>query len=117
MLFNRFSRSVPAPDPRAINHEEFEHAVKDGCGVVVDVREAHEFASAHPPKSLNMPRSTFDPQMLPSGNVVVLICHCGIRPLHALGKGMRLAATASSTTREASPAGVHAAARSRVDAS
>ena len=56
-----FSSLLPGftsgPDPRTIDHEEFEQAVEAGkC--VVDVREAHEFASAHIPRSLNMPLST-----------------------------------------------------------
>ena len=55
------------------------------CGVV-DVREAHEFASAHIPRSLNMPLSTFDPQQLPSNKPVVLIRHSGMRSRSALSK-------------------------------
>ena len=78
MLSNFFSRFAPGPDPRTIDHDEFEQAVKAGKCVVVDVREAHEFASAHIPKSLNMPLSTFNPQRLPSGKPVVLICHSGM---------------------------------------
>ena len=46
MFSNFLSRFAPGPDPRAIDHEEFEQAVKAGKCVVVDVREAHEFASA-----------------------------------------------------------------------
>jgi len=79
MSSNPFSRSAPGPDPYAIEHEEFEQAVKAGECVVVDVREAHEFASAHIPSSLNMPLSTLNPQGLPSDKPVVLICHSGMR--------------------------------------
>jgi rhodanese-related sulfurtransferase len=86
MLTNMFSRSAAEPDPRAIDHEEFVQTVKDDLCVVVDVREEHEFASAHIPNSLNMPLSTFDPLLLPSGKPVILICHSGRRSLHALGK-------------------------------
>jgi len=86
MSSNPFSRSAPGPDPYAIEHEEFEQAVKAGECVVVDVREAHEFASAHIPSSLNMPLSTFSPQGLPSDKPVVLICHSGMRSRSALSK-------------------------------
>ena len=86
MFSSLFSRFAPGPDPRAIAHEEFEQAVKAGKCVVVDVREAHEFASAHIPRSLNMPLSAFDPQRLPSEKPVVLICHSGMRSHSALSK-------------------------------
>jgi len=81
-----FSRFAPGPDPRAIGPEEFEQAVKAGKCVVVDVREAHEFASARIPDSLNMPMSRFDPNRLPSGKPVVLICHSGVRWQSALSR-------------------------------
>ncbi len=86
MFSNPFSRFAPGPDPRAIDHEEFEQAVKAGECVVVDVREPHEFASAHIPRSLNMPMSSFDPQRLPSEKPVVLICHSGRRSDSALSQ-------------------------------
>ena len=86
MFANLFSRFAPGPDPRAINHEEFEQAVKAGECVVVDVREAHEFASARIPGSLNLPMSRFDPSRLPSEKPVVLICHSGMRSRSALSK-------------------------------
>ena len=86
MFSNFLSRFAPGPDPRAIDHEEFEQAVKAGKCVVVDVREAHEFASARIPGSLNMPMSSFDPQRVPSDKPVVLICHSGIRSRSALAR-------------------------------
>ena len=86
MFANLFSRFAPGPDPRAIDHDEFEQAVRAGKCVVVDVREAHEFALAHIPKSLNMPLSTFNPQRLPDGKPVVLICHSGMRSRSAVSK-------------------------------
>jgi rhodanese-related sulfurtransferase len=86
MFSNLFSRFVGGPDPRAIDHEEFEQAVNAGKCVVVDVREPHEFASARIPGSVNMPMSRFDPSRLPSEKPVVLICHSGMRSRSALGK-------------------------------
>ncbi len=84
MFSSSFSRFAPSHDPGAVDHEEFEQAVQAGACVVVDVREPHEFASAHIPKALNMPMSSFDPQRLPSDKPVVLICHSGRRSLNAL---------------------------------
>jgi rhodanese-related sulfurtransferase len=84
MFSNPFSRSARGPDPRAIDHDEFEQAVKAGKCVVVDVREAHEFASARIPGSLNMPMSRFDPSRLPSEKPVAPICHSGMRSRSAL---------------------------------
>ncbi len=86
MFSNFLSRFAPGPDPRAIDHEEFEQAVKAGKCVVVDVREAHEFASARIPGSINLPMSRFDPSRLPSDKPVVLICHSGMRSRSALSK-------------------------------
>jgi rhodanese-related sulfurtransferase len=88
MFSNFLSRFAPGADPRAIDYEEFEQAVKAGKCVVVDVREAHEFASAHIPTSLNMPMSTFDPHRLPSEKPVVLVCHSGMRSRGALSKAL-----------------------------
>ena len=85
MFSNLFSRFV-GPDPHAIDHEEFAEAVKAGKCAVVDVREAHEFASAHIPKSINMPLSRFDPAKLPHGKPVVLVCHAGMRSKSALAR-------------------------------
>ena len=90
MFTSMFSRLAAAPDPRAIDHEEFEQSVKNGRCVVVDVREEHEFASGHIPTSLNMPLSAFDPQLLPSGKPLVLVCHSGKRSLNALHKALEL---------------------------
>jgi len=89
MFSNRFSRFTPGPDPHGIDHEEFVEAVKAGKCVVVDVREAHEFASAHIPQSLNMPLSTFSPVKLPEGKPVVLICHSGMRSRNAVARAQQ----------------------------
>ncbi len=83
-MFSRlFSRSA---SPADVDHEDFEEAVKTGACAVVDVREAHEFASGHIPNALNMTMSSFDPGKLPSGKPVVLICQAGGRSRNALGK-------------------------------
>jgi rhodanese-related sulfurtransferase len=86
MLSNMFSRSTAVADPRTIGDEEFVQAVNFGRCDVIDVREPHEFASGHIPNSISMPLSTFNPQELPSGRPVVLICQSGRRSLNALGQ-------------------------------
>lgn len=54
--------------------------------LVVDVREADEFASGHIPGSINMPLSTFQPGRLPASGArqVVLTCLGGKRSGMAL---------------------------------
>jgi rhodanese-related sulfurtransferase len=86
VISNLFSRLPSGVDPLAIDHEEFEQAFKTGDCVVVDVREPHEFASAHIPEPLNLPLSIFDPTQLPSDKPVVLICHSGMRSKNALSR-------------------------------
>ena len=86
MFSNPFSRSTPAADPDTIDFEAFEKAVGKGEATVVDVREPHEFAAGHIPEALNLPLSRFDPEQLPSGKPVVLICRSGNRSLNALNR-------------------------------
>jgi rhodanese-related sulfurtransferase len=86
MFSNLFSRSAAGPDPDTVDFEAFEKAVTDGKVTVVDVREPHEFAAGHIPDALNLPLSRFDPEQLPSGKPVVLICQSGRRSLNALNQ-------------------------------
>ncbi len=81
MFKNLFSR---APDPVDVPLEDFAKAVRAGEVTVVDVREAHEYASGHIPGSVNLPLSSFDPGKLPKGKPVVLICQAGGRSRKAL---------------------------------
>ena len=54
--------------------------------VLIDVREAHEFAMGHIPGSLSMPLSIFDPADLPvhAGKTIVFSCAAGVRSLRAI---------------------------------
>ena len=79
MSFNLFSRSGQASDPDTVDFDDLEEAVGAGAWTVVDVREPHEFAAGHIPNALNMPLSRFDPQELPQGKPVVLVCQAGGR--------------------------------------
>lgn len=60
--------------------------VTAGEAVVVDVREAGEFASGHVPGAINLPLSRFDSGALPCvpGKQVILNCAGGIRSAKAL---------------------------------
>ncbi len=80
------SDSVHGPDPDTVDFGDLEQAVGAGACTVIDVREPHEFAAGHIPNALNMPMSRFDPQELPDGKPVVLVCQAGGRSRNALHK-------------------------------
>jgi rhodanese-related sulfurtransferase len=82
---NPFSQSV-ASDPDTIEFEAFAEALDAGEVAVVDVREPHEFAAGHIPEAVNLPLSRFDPEELPSGKPLVLICQAGGRSRDALNR-------------------------------
>ena len=54
-------------------------AVENGSATIIDVREAHEFASGHIPGSINLPLSRFDPACVPTGKPVIAVCLSGAR--------------------------------------
>lgn len=62
--------------------------VEQGKALVVDVREADEFAAGHVPGAVNLPLSAFDPAKVPhpEGRMVVLNCLGGKRSGMALDK-------------------------------
>lgn len=74
------------PGPIDVTREAVQAGLEDGSLVLVDVREAHEFASGHIPGSVSMPLSSFDPDALDvfAGQRIVFICAAGVRSLHAL---------------------------------
>jgi rhodanese-related sulfurtransferase len=86
MPFDMFSRSGQAADPDIVDFDDFEEAVGAGAWTVVDVREPHEFAVGHIPNAINLPLSSFDPQELPLGKPLVLICQAGARSKNALNR-------------------------------
>lgn len=57
-----------------------------GEAIVVDVREAEEFAGGHVPGAINLPLSNFHPDQLPEadGRTIVLNCAGGVRSAKAL---------------------------------
>jgi len=75
------------PDPDSeIPHDDLHSALKNHLCTLIDVREPHEFAQAHIPGSHNMPMSRFDPNRLPHGKPIVLICRSGARSASVLNQ-------------------------------
>lgn len=73
---------------KAVTAPELERMLSAGEALVIDVREADEFASGHIPGALNMPLSTFQASKLPAadGRKLVLNCMGGKRSAMALDK-------------------------------
>jgi len=79
-------RSPQAVDPADLDLEAFARAVEADEVTVVDVREPYEFAAGHIDGAVNLPLSRFDPQEMPEGKTVVLICQSGVRSRNALNR-------------------------------
>jgi rhodanese-related sulfurtransferase len=73
-------------EPTDLDLDAFARAVNEGEVAVVDVREPHEFSAGHIPDAVNLPMSRFNPQDLPTGKPVVLICQSGNRSRNALNR-------------------------------
>lgn len=71
-----------------ISPQQLDAMLRDNAALVVDVREAHEFAAGHIPGAINMPLSEFQPSRLPvdEGRTLVLACLGGKRSAMALDK-------------------------------
>ncbi|MCT2399946.1 rhodanese-like domain-containing protein [Novosphingobium mangrovi (ex Huang et al. 2023)] len=76
------------PRHQEISAEQLDSMLRSGEALVVDVREADEFANGHIPGAINMPLSTFQPSKLPhpEGKKLVLNCLGGKRSGMALDK-------------------------------
>ena len=83
---------------REVKAAELAQLVRDGAALVVDVREADEFAEGHIPGSLNMPLSTFQPSQLPNPGErqLVLTCLGGKRSGIALDRCRAIEAAADT---------------------
>jgi len=73
-----------APGVVDLDREAVKQGLREGSMVVVDVREAHEFAAGHIPGSVSHPLSTFDPTLLPEGGRIVFSCAAGVRSVRAI---------------------------------
>lgn len=62
--------------------------LEDGSALLVDVREANEFAAGHIAGAVNVPLSRFSPDGIPDaeGRTVVLQCAGGMRSARALDR-------------------------------
>ena len=76
------------PRHAEIGATELAALLDDGKAMVVDVREADEFAAGHIPGAVNMPLSTFQASRLPDagGKKLVVNCLGGKRSAMALDK-------------------------------
>jgi rhodanese-related sulfurtransferase len=74
--------------PSEIDHDEFAARLEEGGVSVVDVREPHEFIAGHIPGAINLPLSSFDPEDLPTGKPIVLVCQAGSRSAKALQRAV-----------------------------
>ena len=76
------------PKHPEVTAQELDAMVRAGDTLVIDVREADEFAAGHIPGSINMPLSSFQPSKLPEaeGKRLVLTCLGGKRSAMALDK-------------------------------
>jgi rhodanese-related sulfurtransferase len=90
MSENMFSRFHAGSDPDVVSFGDLEEAIGANAWTVVDVREPHEFATGHVPNALNLPMSSFDPEGLPEGKPLVLICQAGARSRNALNRARAL---------------------------
>lgn len=71
---------------REIAAAELKAMLDGGKVLLVDVREADEFAGGHIPGAINLPLSNFSPRDIPDaeGRTIVLQCAGGKRSGHAL---------------------------------
>lgn len=76
------------PKHAEVTAQALEEMLRAGQALVVDVREADEFAAGHIPGAVNMPLSAFQPSRLPdpAGKTLVLSCLGGKRSAMALDK-------------------------------
>lgn len=69
-----------------VSREAVKQGIADGSLVLVDVREAHEFAAGHIPGSVSAPLSQLGAgDLVPfHGRRIVFSCAAGVRSLHAI---------------------------------
>jgi rhodanese-related sulfurtransferase len=71
---------------RNLDRASVAEGLAQGTILLVDVREAHEYAAGHIPGAVSMPLSVFDVRALPQeeGKAIVLACAAGMRSQQAL---------------------------------
>ncbi|CAA7613637.1 rhodanese-like domain-containing protein [Magnetospirillum sp. UT-4] len=84
-MLNMLFGNLFAPQPqnvRMVSPAEIKQWHKAGEAVLIDVREAGEFAAERIPGAINLPLSTFDPAkvpVVPEGKKLVIHCRSGAR--------------------------------------
>lgn len=86
-MFGMFKKSAR----KSVAADELKAMIDRGEAVVVDVREAREFAQGHIPGAINLPLSSFRPESVPraAGKATILHCMGGIRSAKALDQCAR----------------------------
>lgn len=76
------------PKHPEVTVQELDALLRAGDAIVVDVREAAEFATGHIPGAINRPLSVFQPSHLPdpAGKKLILTCLGGKRSALALDR-------------------------------
>lgn len=71
---------------RSIDRVSLAEGLAAGRILLIDVREAHEYAAGHIPGAFSMPLSVFDVRALPpdEGRQIVFSCAAGVRSQQAL---------------------------------
>jgi rhodanese-related sulfurtransferase len=69
-----------------VTRDELKQGLAEGRILLLDVREAHEFAAGRIPGAVNFPLSSFDPARLPreNGKRIVFTCRSGQRTQRAI---------------------------------
>jgi rhodanese-related sulfurtransferase len=75
MVFG-FGRGAAGSGHAELTAQELAAMLRTDAAVVVDVREADEFAAGHIPGAINMPLSTFQPALLPDTGARKLVLAC-----------------------------------------
>ena len=83
-IISLISRLLGSSSVPAIEHDDMQKAVESGECHIVDVREVAEYKAGHIPGAVNHPLSSFEPDKLPLGKPLILVCQAGGRSAKAL---------------------------------
>ncbi|MFS0838844.1 rhodanese-like domain-containing protein [Paenibacillus sp. 1P03SA] len=80
-----YSRMTPVKGLKSLDEEQFRSALEQTRGLLVDVREPHEYKSGHIPGAKNIPLSGLSQKMseLPKDRDIFLYCRSGMRSSQA----------------------------------
>ena len=72
-----------------LDRDTIKRGLSDESILIIDVREAHEYAAGHIPGAVSHPLSVFDPEVVGAlvagdGRRPVFSCASGVRSIHAL---------------------------------